>query len=338
MISKIKGDGKERQRQTKVKKIYRYLGKGQDERSGGDDGELKKYGRDFKLGVYNINYGGELKKSCPDACFSICILIGLHYLRKTKGWELLTMRKKKIEEVLNEDEILEFYKQIGKGRESCVVSGHHFPIVYDKFLKNKNVDLALFSLKYENTIVYDSRTDATGRLMQLTNDVIGVWLNKNHYDLVLNFLKFIYGSGKNTICVKCMKRKCEGHLCSVLTMCFLCYSFHNQVRDLSPSVVCTLCNLYFTNRECMVNHYQNRCFDFDRKYTPCEFFKYCHKCGSIIQRKRFHFNGICLHKCDKVFCNNCNQYVKKPHFCYMTTIQPSSESEKMPKTTFFFLF
>ena len=156
LISKIKGDGK-KQQQTKVKKIYRNLGKGQDEHGGDNDGELKKYGRDFKLGVYNINYGGELKKSCPDACFSICILIGLHYLKKkTKGWELLTIHKKKIEEVLNEDEILEFYEQIGKGRKSCVVSGRDFPIVYENFLKHKNVNLVVFSLKYENTIVYNS--------------------------------------------------------------------------------------------------------------------------------------------------------------------------------------
>ena len=222
-----------------MKKVYRNLGKGGDEKGGGgDDVELKKYGRDFKLGVYNINYGGDLKKSCPDACFSICILIGLHYLRKTKGWELLTMRKKKIEEVLTENEILEFYEQIVKGRKSCVVSGSDFPIVYEKYLKSKNIDLVLFSLTYENTIVYDSRTDANGRLTQLTNDVIGVWLNNNHYDLVLNFSKFIYGSGRKSVCVKCMKRKREGHICCVSNMCFLCYSFHDVVRDLSPSVVC----------------------------------------------------------------------------------------------------
>ena len=135
-----------------------------DEHGGNDeDCKLKKYRRDFKLAVYNVNYGGELK-SCPDACFSICILIGLYYLKKTKGWELLSIRKKKIEEVLNEDKILQFYEQIGMGQKSCVIFGHDFP-VYEKFLKNKNVDLVVFSLKCENTIVYDSRTDETGRLV-----------------------------------------------------------------------------------------------------------------------------------------------------------------------------
>ena len=340
MISKIKGDGKKRQRQTKVKKLYRNLGKGVDERGGGDDdnvnGELKKYGRDFKLGVFNINYGGDLKKSCPNACFSVCVLVGLHYLRKTKGWELLTMRKKKIEEVLTEDEVLEFYEQIGKGRKSCVVLGSDFPIVYERYLKSKNIDLVVFSLLYDNTIVYDSRTDVNGQLTRLTNDVIGVWLNNEHYDLVLNFSKFIYGPGRTSVCVKCMKRKREGHICCVPNMCFLCYTFHDIVRDLSPSVVCALCNLYFTNQNCLINHYHNRCFEFDKKYTPCEFFKYCEKCGSIVQRKRFHRKGVHLHNCDKTFCNVCNKYAKKPHFCYMTTIQSSFDSKNIPSSTLFF--
>ena len=246
------------------------------------------------------------------------------------------MRKKKCEEVLTEEEVLQFYEQIGKGRKSCAVSGCDFPLVYEKFLKPQNIDLVVFSLKYDNTIVYDSQTDATGQLVRLTNNVLGIWLNDNHYDLVLNFSKFIYRSGRKTICVRCMKRRRQGHLCKVSSMCFLCYSFHDKVCDLSPSIVCALCNLYFKNRQCLINHYQNRCFDFDRKYTPCEFFKYCRKCGSIVQRKRFYFSGVHLHNCDKIFCNNCKKYVKKPHFCYMTSIQPTSESKKTPEATLFF--
>lgn len=73
--------------------------------------------------------------------------------------------------------------------------------------------------------------------------------------------------------MKCMKRKYEGYIYTVLMMCFLCYSFHGQEHDLSPLVVCALCNLCFTNHECMVQHYQNRCFEFDRKYIPYEFFR-----------------------------------------------------------------
>lgn len=88
--------------------------------------------------MFSVNYAGELKKKCPDACFAICILIGLHYLKKTKGWELLLMQKKKIEEVLNKDDILEFYKQIGKGWKSCIIFGHDFPTVHEKFLKKKS--------------------------------------------------------------------------------------------------------------------------------------------------------------------------------------------------------
>ena len=42
-----------------------------------------------------------------------------------------------------------------------------------------------------------------GKLVRLTNDVIGLWLNKNHYDMVLNFSQFIFG-GITILVKKCM--------------------------------------------------------------------------------------------------------------------------------------
>ena len=334
VITKIENDGKKRMKQTKVNKLYKNLGKGIDKRGGVN--ELRKYGRDFSLGTFNINYD-ELGKKCKDACFAVCLLIGLHYLKKTKGWELLTMRKKTIDEVLNEEEILDFYEQIGKGRVSCAISGSDFPIVYKKFLKAKNVDLVVFSLTYNNTIVYDLRTDETGRLIRLTNDVVGVWLNNNHYDLVLNFSKFIYRNSKNKICMQCMKRQYENHICTLPSMCFLCYTFHDRTCDLSLSVVCSLCDLYFKNKICLKNHYSNKGFDFDKKYSPFQFFKYCHECKMIVQRKRFSYDQVKMHKCNKIFCKKCNRYIQKPHFCFMTPIE-LTKVENPSSTPIFFDF
>lgn len=45
----------------------------------------------------------------------------------------------------------------------------------------------------------------------------------------------------------------------------------------------------------------------------------------IVQRKRFSFNKVELHKCDK--------YVKKPHFCFMTPIEVSNVED--PSSTLF---
>lgn len=129
VITKIESDGRKRSKQTKVDQLYKNLGKGRDERGGVD--ELKKYGRDFSLGTFNINYD-DLGKKCSNACFAVCLLIRLHYLKKKKQRVGVTF-----DEVLNEEEILDFYKQIGKGRVSCAILGDDFLTVYEKFKKKK---------------------------------------------------------------------------------------------------------------------------------------------------------------------------------------------------------
>ena len=40
--------------------------------------------------------------------------------------------------------------------------------------------------KYQDFIVYDSRTDENGDLIKLTDTIVCLWLNNNHYDVVLN--------------------------------------------------------------------------------------------------------------------------------------------------------
>lgn len=63
---------------------------------------------------------------------------------------------------------------------------------------------------------------------ELTNDVIGIWLNNNHYDLVLNFSKFIDGNSRKIICMWCMKQKRENHICTLPSMT-VHVTYHHQL-------------------------------------------------------------------------------------------------------------
>ena len=127
--------------------------------------------------------------------------------------------------------------------------------------------------------------------------------------------------------MRCMKRRYENHICTLPSMCFLCYTFHDRTCDLSPLVVCSLCDLYFKNKICLKNHYSNKCFDFDKKYSPCQFFKYCHECKMIVQRKRFSYKQVEMHKC--------NRYVQKPHFCCMSPIDVTKVENPLSALFFF---
>ena len=139
------------------------------------------------------------------------------------------------------------------------ICGKHYEIVYERYLKEKGVDLVVFSDLYYNTIVYDSRTDEHGNILRLTNDVVCLWLNRNHYDVVENMRIFT----KSTIsfCEKCMRslsRKGEfvfNHVCRTFTTCRKCYSSGEECTSENDVMLqCSSCNVIFENSFCFQNH------------------------------------------------------------------------------------
>lgn len=66
----------------------------------------------------------------------------------------------------------------------------------------------LFSSEHNDHIIYDPQRDENSNIIKLTNKVIGLCLNEKHYDLVLNFKQFMFGSNHN-FCIKCMKYYCS---------------------------------------------------------------------------------------------------------------------------------
>ena len=68
----------------------------------------------------------------------------------------------------------------------------------------------MYSDNYNDNIIYDSRiydsrTDENGELIQLTDNVVCLWLNNKHYDVVLSMRKF---AKLKHFCIKCMS-KCK---------------------------------------------------------------------------------------------------------------------------------
>ena len=189
--------------------------------------------------------------------------------------------------------------------------------VYSNFLAEQGVDLVVYSDKFDN-IIYDSRTNESGDLIKLTNNVVCLWLNNSHYDVVLNMTKF---AKLNHFCVKCMShlRKFEhqdNHICNTKLTCQKCYRQSDCPRDENNSgkIECSNCNILFFDYECFCAHTVNRIFkpmQSNHRLTPCQYF-FCDVCDKIFPLFIFFSKtNVKKHKCDKAFCYHCQQYRKK---------------------------
>ena len=99
--------------------------------------------------------------------------------------------------------------------------------VYEHFLEPQGVDLVVYSDKYQDCIVYDSRTDENGDLIKLTDKIVCLWLNNNHYDVVLNMRKFSK-LNPSSFCVKCMSyfssfEHSDNYICNSNLTCQKCF-------------------------------------------------------------------------------------------------------------------
>jgi hypothetical protein len=182
---------KKSMQQNKQQRIYKYLKKDMKEVGSGNNNQtVKKHGREIRKGVFQIQ-AGELSKQVKGCCMPLALLVGKSFLDKDDKSRRLTLNMNvTLDKFYCAKDIYSVYKAAGVGVRSVKLSD------VDKFHKNylskNNIDLVVFSKQYFDTIVYNSRVDENNRLMHLTNDVIFLWLNDNHYDLILSprvFLK-----------------------------------------------------------------------------------------------------------------------------------------------------
>ena len=300
---------------------------------------IQKYGRVFRNGVFYV-ICDKLNQVVKNCCFVVSLLASLSFLKKDEKYVKMERNPHKgCDDLYTPDQIRNVYQKCGL--PIGVVKTEDLSQVYSNFLAEHGVDLVVYSDKYDN-IIYDSRTDENGDLIKLTNDVVCLWLNNKHYDVVLNMTKF---AKLNHFCVKCMCRlgkfeHQDNHICNTKLTCQKCYRESNCPRiDGDNKIECSNCNILFFDFDCFRAHTVNR--DFKpiqsnyQRLTPCQYLFFCSVCDKICPRFIFFSKtNVKKHNCDKTFCYHCENYKKKDHYCYMKTSKIRAEDNVL----FFFDF
>jgi hypothetical protein len=183
--------------------------------------------------------------------------------------------------------------------------------------------------------VYDSQVNADGVLYRITDDVIFLWLNDAHYDLILSpktFLRF----NLSHFCFKCMRyykhfENYQTHVCKTEFSCKNCYSNNNMcAKEENFKIECSECHVLFYNRDCFQKHLTNRVFQHFYKQgtyvTPCIYYLFCLTCyKQVTSMKKISTRKAVKHKCDQYYCVHCNSIMDRSHACYMKLC-------KIPKT------
>ena len=335
-----KNNKKNKLRKSSKKKQYRYLGS-VDNDSGGVNKPLQKYGRLFRNGVFYV-ICDKLNKLVKNCCFVVSLLVALSFLKKDeKSVKMERAPHNDCYVLYTSEQICDVYQKCGLS--VGVVKTEDLHKVYTNFLAVQGVDLVVYSDKFENNIIYDSRTDENGDLIKLTNDVVCLWLNNKHYDVVLSMTKF---SKLNNFCVRCMSHlgqfeHQDNHICNTKLTCQRCYRQTNcsRVYEKNDKIECAKCNILFYDFECFSNHMTNRIFkpiqSNHGRLTPCQYLFFCDICDKICPRFIFYTKtNVKKHNCDKVFCYHCKNYKKKDHYCYMKPCKIRAEDNVL----FFFDF
>ena len=237
-----------------TRKNIKYLGNVNDH-AGGVNKVIEKYGRKFRNGVFYV-ICDILNRTIKNCCFIVSLLVGLSYLKKDEKYVKMERAPHKgCDDLYTPDQIRNVYQKCGI--PPGAVKTVDFSRVYSNFLAEQGVDLVVYSDNYNDNIIYDSRiydsrTDENGELIQLTDNVVCLWLNNKHYDVVLTMRKF---AKLNNFCVKCMSHlgsfeHIDNHICNTKLTCQKCFTQSNCPKDTGYKVECTNCNILFYDPDC----------------------------------------------------------------------------------------
>ena len=139
----------------------------------------------------------------------------------------------------------------------------------EDYFKAKEIDLCIFcddqpethglnETEYlHHTLIYNSRMKNNMIYERLKDKVIVLRCLNNHYDIVEDLGKYLFGRRAN-FCRKCMKciSNALNHVCLTENVCIKCYSDCNVDNStVSNSTKCPLCDVYFLNKTCLSQHY-----------------------------------------------------------------------------------
>ena len=217
--------------------------------------------------------------------------------------------------------------QVGK------VDASQFEHVYENFLKAENIDLVICCNELFHKIIFDTRVDDNGNVLKINSEVLCLWLNSKHYDVITNPEKF---SGNFGSCFRCMRKLSDNEF-RFNPVCRTDYTCKKRYSSIVKSkgddrLHCSKCNVIFANDKCFTNHLLNKIFASTKKnvkLTSCDYFMFCQTCYKTVPRffflasrpdRRYHYRD-----CEKTFCQKCRVY-EKDHLCYMKPYTGARES------------
>ena len=173
-----------------------------------------------------------------------------------------------------------------------------------------------------------------------------LWLNDNHYDLILS-PKGFSELNLSQFCFKCMRyyAACEyanTHVCRTAhSTCLKCYGSTKCEDEKDFKIKCTSCCVVFRNKTCFQNHLFEKIFKGEKsnggKITPCQYMFFCETCYKITPRFiRVGRDKTAKHDCEKSFCFHCNKHLKRDHQCFIKPLKSTADSVK--PTLYFYDF
>jgi hypothetical protein len=302
-------------KKLKQPKIYKYYGKNPSE-AGNARTLVKKHGREVRNGVFQV--------VSTTKCFAFSVLVGKSFLQKDEHYKILNMsRNTDLTTLYTDEQINDVYVSAKVLSGPVRVDQCH--LFYENYLRSDNIDLVVFSKTKYDSIVYDSRLNDRGDIHRITNNVIFLWLNDGHYDLILSSRKFMKNNG-NRFCMGCMRyfrlfENQQSHTCLTVSTCKKCYAHDTKcLPERGFKMECSECHVLFYNQQCFAKHLTHAIFknSYSKNVTPCRFFFFCKTCYQIVPRmQRISTKKSVKHKCGQYFCSHCNAIKEKDHACYM---------------------
>jgi hypothetical protein len=299
-------------------KMYRGMGKNLSE--AGSARTAKKHGRDLRNGVFQVSGDSGTKQNC----FALALLLGKSFLQKDKCYDIANVnRNVDLTTLYTPDEITNVYKTTGIAVGPVRVD--QCDLFYKKYLLPDNVDLVVFSKSQQDSIVYDLRLDGFDHIHRITNNVVFLWLNDAHYDLIVSPTHFSKVNNSK-YCFACMRyyatyESKETHVCKTIDSCRNCYSNETKcAKEVGYKTECSSCHVLFYNRGCFEKHLTKRIFknSYSKEVTPCDFFIFCKTCYKKVPRmQKISGKKTVKHNCDEMYCKQCEKKKKKGHGCYM---------------------
>jgi hypothetical protein len=303
-----------------INRVKMYQGMGKNQSEAGSARTARKHGRDLRNGVFQVAGNSIVKQNC----FALALLLGKSFLQKDKHYEIANVnRNVDLATLYTTHAITNVYKAVGIPVGPVRVD--QCDLFYKKYLLPDNIDLVVFSKSQQDSIVYDSRLDGSEHIHRLTNNVIFLWLNDAHYDLIVSPPHFSKVNSSK-YCFICMRYYSlhevkETHICKTVNTCRSCYSNETRcVREADFKIECTHCHVLFYNSSCFERHLTKRIFQnsYSKAVTPCIFFIFCKTCYKKVPRMlKISSKKTTRHNCDEMYCKQCDAIKKKDHGCYI---------------------